>query len=113
MRQKLALVVKLSLSTGLSRMNGFSPVRMTKLGSAVLIELLPLATVRKRKPEMAGSGPVRPQGLHSSSSAPGPRARPTRLAQVCDQTRGLCNRKMACGYAAAACMVKVKGERNH
>src|SRR3979409_2033389 len=39
MRQKLALVVKLSLSVGLSLMKGFSPVTITTLGSAVLIGL--------------------------------------------------------------------------
>src|SRR5262249_16607451 len=43
MRQKLALVVKVSLSTVLRRMNGFSPVRITELGSAVLIDVLPFA----------------------------------------------------------------------
>src|SRR5690349_9972721 len=37
MRQKLALVVKSSLSTVARRMNGFSPVTITRLGSAVLI----------------------------------------------------------------------------
>src|SRR3984893_12026640 len=34
MRQKLALVVKGSPSLTLRRMNGFSPVRMTRFGSA-------------------------------------------------------------------------------
>src|SRR5207237_6109308 len=34
MRQKLALVVKGSPSLALRRMNGFSPVRMTRFGSA-------------------------------------------------------------------------------
>src|SRR6516165_5985285 len=34
MRQKLALVVRGSPSLALSRMNGFSPVRITRFGSA-------------------------------------------------------------------------------
>src|SRR5262245_40575175 len=37
MRQKLASVLRGSPSLALSRMNGFSPVRITRLGSAMLI----------------------------------------------------------------------------
>jgi hypothetical protein len=36
MRQKLALVVKESESVSLNRMNGFSPVTNTRLGSALI-----------------------------------------------------------------------------
>jgi len=37
MRQKVAFVVKLSLSIGLSRMTEFSPVRITRFASIVLM----------------------------------------------------------------------------
>jgi hypothetical protein len=37
MRQKVAFVVKLSLSVSLSRMTEFSPVKITRLASTVLI----------------------------------------------------------------------------
>jgi hypothetical protein len=38
MRQKLALVLKLSLSVSLKRMNGFSPVTTTRLGSTEFMD---------------------------------------------------------------------------
>src|SRR4051812_35499116 len=41
MRQKLALVVLALPSRSLKRMNGFSPVRITRFGSAVLIADVP------------------------------------------------------------------------
>src|SRR5262245_48103203 len=55
MRQKLALVVKSSLSVGLSRMKGFSPVRITLLGSAVLMGLSSLGFAG-RKHGIAAAG---------------------------------------------------------
>jgi hypothetical protein len=41
MRQKLALVVSGAPSVGLMRMNGFSPVRITLFGSAMLMWVCP------------------------------------------------------------------------
>src|SRR4051794_7099169 len=41
MRQKLALVVLALPSRSLNRMNGFSPVRITRFGSAVLMADVP------------------------------------------------------------------------
>src|SRR5271170_7925336 len=53
MRQKLALVVRGSPDLALRRMNGFSPVRTTRLGSAAMGHLLLLAHTLARTPGAA------------------------------------------------------------
>src|SRR5258707_10366278 len=50
MRQKLALVVRGSPDLALRRMNGFPPVRTTRLGSAAMGHLLLLALTLARAP---------------------------------------------------------------
>jgi hypothetical protein len=54
-RQKLALVVSGSPFLALKRMNGFSPVKMTRLGSAVVMANFPPSQTGGRRAEMAVS----------------------------------------------------------
>src|ERR1700712_5017189 len=82
MRQKLAFVVFGLPSLSLKRINGFSPVRMSSFGSAVLIEMFPPDALSVRQGTRSRHGHHR---LYGKACRPG---RTERAIQV-DHVIGL------------------------